>query len=220
MAGNMKALGLALAAVMVLGAVGAQGAWAVEHTFTSSSASTFLTGDDDGGEHEFAAGSAKFKCATTTFQGTEVGTAADSRTLTPSYAECKVGSTTINVTNEGCSYTFDSDTTTDPFTAGESGTVAFKCDEGKFIKFTGPGCTIDFGSQGPLHGVKYTEVGGNLTIEYHVFGITYNVTNAGCALLGFKPGVNTNATFLGNSLVKGYSNAGHTTSSTLGLTTP
>lgn len=220
MSKNFKVLGLAFVVAFAMSAVVAQAAFAVDHTFTSSSESTFLTGDDDGGSHELVAGSAKVVCATSTFTGSQSGTAADSQTITPTYTECKIGSTSVTVTNEGCSYLFDSDTTADANTGGESATVTINCEAGKFIKIVGPGCTIDFGSQGPLHGVKYTATGGNVTTEAHVFGIKYNATNAGCALLGIKQGESSNGTYIGNSLVKGYSNAGHTTAATLGLTTP
>lgn len=183
-------------------------AYAIDHTFNSEAEVTALTGDDDGGSHTLQVGSASINCATVTLASSQIGKEVDTATLVPTHSECKIGSTSISLSNEGCSLEFDSDTAADPGTGGESASVSMKCEPGKFTKLMGPGCTIDFSSQGPLYGIRFHNSGSGseryVTMEVHVFGIRFNATNAGCALLGIKQGESMNGTYLGNGTVKGF----------------
>lgn len=230
---NVKALGLALVAVFAMSAVVAQGAAAVDHTFTSNAAKTFLTATQEG-NHVLKGGELESICKKASFTGEQSGETADKVSVKPSYSECEVpGLGGVTVVNSGCSYEFDSDTTTNPAntTAGESGIVNLKCTAGASITIDGPGCDIIFGEKHganvvnqELHGVKYKDDAENanaITVEAHNFGIKYTTTGAFCFLIGkANGGTYSDGTYLGNATVTGFKNAGHTEVANLGITTP
>lgn len=211
---NAKVLGVALVAVFAMSAMLAQGAAAKEnkHTFTCTAASCNLSVSQEG-THELQAGAAVVKCEVATATGTQVGEEVESVTVTPAYGNCKIGSTNVEVKNEGCKFKFTGETTKDaagPTPEALAATVHI-CDGGGVIKIVGPGCTIDFESQ-TKHGIQYSNSGGSeptdVKVVAHVGNITYNATNAGCALLGVKAGVNTNGVYKGNSTVTGKNTSG------------
>lgn len=211
---NVKAFGLALMAVCAVGAVAAQGAFAVDHTFQATG--KYLTStnikhpDGTGPDHVLSAGAAKISCATASFEGEQAAEKADEQTVTPKYSNCKLGENPATVTNEGCAYTFDSDTTSEgeSGTKGESGTVKV-CNGGGAIKVSAAGCVITFGEQGPLHGIKYSNSGTEPThvdVTAHVFGIKYTTNKAfACTLAGLPTsGEGSNGTYLGNATTTAY----------------
>ena len=182
---NLKTLGLALVAILALGALVASSASArvfseKEHTIITSSA-------DEGAKQVFeveAGSGIKLECTTLTLDentvtGTEIAAnefeAADI-TVKPTYSGCTgpLGST-VHVTNEGCNYTFtftENNTTTGP--------AHVVCQTNKFIKITvtaplfGDICTVKVGSQSPTGTVHYTNIGTGTTRE-----ITVNPTITG-----------------------------------------
>jgi len=213
---KLKALGLSLMAVGVLGAVGAQGAAAVNHSFELTEVSSAdLTGvlikhpDGTGPHHVIKSGAATVTCGVAVLTGTHSEKTKGTAAASPTMSECKVGSTAATVTNEGCETVFYGETTEDPHTKKESGTVERKCSPGKSIVLSIPGCKVNFGSQAPVHGVTYTNEGSAPTgIEVTVHAQTTKFTTnkgVGCVAAGFPAsGEGTDATTLANFTVRAY----------------
>jgi len=111
---NLKALGLALAAVFALGAISASAALAEETEpiahFTSSTYPAKITGEQIG-KHKFVVGSlGEVTCNEARFHG-ELTKASTSLTITPTYSECEMHTflgqhRPTTVTTNGCTYTF------------------------------------------------------------------------------------------------------------------
>jgi hypothetical protein len=163
---NLKALGLAIFAVLALGAVGASLALAEEevetvHKFKAGSVPTHLTVTQAGGTNNIHGeplnGSQDFqfktndkktlKCATFTAQGTVEAAEVEEVTVTPEYSNCSAWETNaenktvkvaeIFVNFNGCDYRFTNKTT--PTTTGTPGyhaTVHIICPVGKKIETT------------------------------------------------------------------------------------
>jgi hypothetical protein len=155
---NLRALGLALAAALVLGAVAASGASA-EYKFTSggTTANTFVTGEQ-WEIHQFFIGGQAIKCFVAKFQGTQSTTTTNQLTITPVYENCTYGETRqIDITMNGCTYLFTGTTN-----AEKHGLFHVKCPAGKVIEahLTEPAgtnkCTITIAEQAATGGVTYT----------------------------------------------------------------
>lgn len=205
---NLKGLGLALVAVLAIAAVGAQTASAaVSHTFFATSAPLQLTGEQTG-ENAFKTGKVEIKCSTATPVGTINETTADEISLSFTLGGCKLGALNVEFINEGCQLAVDSDTTENPATGKEDAAGKLVCEAGKLLKLSGGGCVTDVGSQGPLHGTKFTNVGSapreEVTVESHVVGVVFTATGLNCSLIGIPPGVHTNGTLIINARVQGY----------------
>jgi hypothetical protein len=168
MTGNLKKLGLALVGVLVLGAVGAQGASAVTHTFHSDGPKTIVTGTNVG-PYQFGVGAAGIEeCKKVTAQGTETGTEVSAGTfanntenkvtIVPKYEECTFGGQAATVNFHHCAFVFYGETTTGNTTiAGkEHANVEIECSgpEGKITTHT-VNCTITIGPQLIKHAVRY-----------------------------------------------------------------
>ena len=204
---KLRLLGVAIAVALAITAIAAQAVAAVEHTFFATSAPLQLTGEQTG-LNVFKAGSAEVKCTTATPVGTINEETADEVSLEFTLGSCKLGAAAVTVTNEGCQLAVDSDTTVDPLTSEESAAGKLVCEAGKFLKVTGPGCIVDVGSQGPLHGTKFTNVGTapreEVSVESHVSGVEYNATSTSCGLIGIPKGIHKNGTLIINARVRGY----------------
>lgn len=212
-----------IASLATVSALAAQSASAADHLFVCTAASCENTvGQDE--SHELILGSAKLACTTATATGQQSTEEAESLALTPSLSGCKIGSTNVEVKNEGCEYLFTGNTTksaSNPTGEVETATVHTICPEGKAVKIVGPGCTIDIGSQ-TRHGVRYDNSGGSeptdITLTTHLWNTEYNVTNAGCALLGLKVGLNSNGVYKGNGTLRAYkTGSGHGAGDQVGL---
>ena len=160
---NLKALGLALVAALVLGAIGAQGASAVvEHSyrFDAANETTVLTGHSES-DHvfELGTGGAKVTCTTVTLSGTQQkGNILDTITLHPIYTSCKLGLNNVTVTTNGCNLIYDSDTTANPHFGGEHAAVSIECEPSHDIKIDAACSITKKGSPSnqSLHGVEIT----------------------------------------------------------------
>jgi outer membrane lipoprotein-sorting protein len=232
---NLKTLGIALMAVVVLGAVAASAASAAQDKFrTTAGAEAHLTyeADPDAKTQYFQFSTADpdhfFSCnkitgkATVKDQATEI-------TTTPTYEECTATSLKTNPTEETkvsafvefttCDYNFLANTTTGNPTGGEHANVQIKC--------TTPGDEIHtkvtalklkcitIPEQEIKHAVRYnnTETGGikEITIEWTPHGIKVTTENSvACPTEGGVTKVHENGLYTGKVTLKGYKDAAHT----------
>ena len=231
---NLKALGLALVAMLALGAIGAQGASAVvEHSFRSDAANgrTVLTGSMETSTKDVFSATAGLpvECSVGTFSGTVSGNTVDEVTVHPKYSSCKSPiDSDIMVDTGGCNYVFDSDTTEDAaHSAGtEHARVRLECESAHSatphaIKITAEGCTISFEIthassvevNQSLHGVTYKTLSSAdshsdksaLTVTSTVKTIKYTAEKGSfCGLAGHPAATYSNGTYTGKASVTGY----------------
>ena len=215
---KLKALGLALLALGAMSAIAAQAASAttvVNHEFETTSAPVVLTGTSTT-NHVYSLGGVPAVCEVLTFVGTQSEATVDHITVTPSlHTNCKLGSTTIHVTNNGCSYTFDSDT------VDGSARVSIVCNHTGSITFTDSGgaCVIHFSDTHTngvtvnqnLPGVTYANAGTppnhDVSVAMNVAGIAYEATGFGCTLIGI-PSTGVNGTTTVSMTVRAYEDVG------------
>ena len=166
---NLKVLGLALVAVLALGAAMASVASA---KFDSEIEHTLISGEQPAGKpHTFTVEAGTTTCGTAKFSGTALGTfngtswTKEDLTITPEYSNCH---TTIlgeekvaDVRMNGCEYTFTAGETTEEGTKVH-GTVHIICPESKVIEveITGANiCKVTVPAQGPVAGITYHNTG-------------------------------------------------------------
>jgi hypothetical protein len=200
---KVKAVGLALVAVIAMSAIAAQTASAAHDVFHAESAPVTLTGTQEG-THVFTAEGNEVTCTTATFLGTQKDLTATELTINPTYTGCKFGSLNATVDTANCHYIFDDETT--PSTGDAH--VYSDCTTGN-IKITMSGCTISIDNDQTLNGVAYDNVnnnGGNtreVTVTATVSAINYSASGFGCGLAGIKTGAHTDGTYTGNTIVTG-----------------
>lgn len=117
-------------------------------------------------------------CTEATYHGTVSSATTDSITVTPTYKNCATTDGIwgeVEVTMNGCDYTFRSNSAASTHTPTADATVTIDCEPGKAIVIDHPNCTITVDPQTPKGGVTYTtiteKVGG---VDKHA--ITINVT--------------------------------------------
>jgi hypothetical protein len=234
-----KAFGLALVAMLALGAFAAQGASAVPLTCESlaSGATCFGTGDQDGGTHVFKSAGGSVTCTEAVFSSATVvgaGGAINEQTVTANYPTAKAGGGNnctafgfagAHVNMNECKYTF----TTPTQIAGQpTGVVTFMnsseteplhltCPVGKEIEITPTAfgasvCTQKVPPQTPTAGHVVGRNAGtvaemDVTLEITLTSLHYTGTGSSCG----NSETHSDASLTGNSTVKCYSNAGHTT---------
>jgi hypothetical protein len=229
---NLKALGLALAAIFAMSALVAQGAQAVEtteHTFNSEVEPTVLTGSCDptgACSEEFTAGKAALTCSTVKFEGTVPTKAADTVTVTPTYgnttkpSNCKdkISGAEVIVHTHHCAYVFESDTVLTAGTEEEHAPVEIECSgtEENEITITVPsiGVTLNIPPQKTIKdGVVYTNIGAGKTREVTVHSTAKEIKGTchgvNCFLIGLTNGGEfTNGTYTGTSTIAGFEHKG------------
>jgi hypothetical protein len=226
---NLKAFGLALAAAMALGAIGAQGASAVvEHSFRSSVNNLVLTAATKSKDTVTLTAGLAIEC-NGTFEGTNVGTTRDTLTMHPTYSSCTAFGGNASVHTAGCNFILDSDTTQAPghSTSSEHAAVSVECESSHVIEVTGPGCNVAFAAthssvsvNQSLHGVRYTNLSSHSgkesgTVSATVKTIHYTMTAGSlCGLVGHPAGTYSGATYTGGSTVTGYEDSSQVSGST------
>lgn len=232
---NLKMSGLALLALLAIGAIAAQGAAANEnHSFTSEAEPTELTGT--GGVHEWKLGKTVLKCNKVALTGFLATHSADELNLTPAFSECSLGGLAMTAENKGCKTAFDSDTSPNLATEKkEDAVVSLNCGHSGSLTFATSGeeesIIIHFFDTHPekvpvnqeLHGATYSVQGGEfeseLVIKSHISGLKFVCTGV-CEVLGLKVGTNEGGTTTGTYTVKGYSDAKHEIQVGIGLSSP
>ena len=241
---NLKALGLTLVAAMALGAIGAQGASAVNHEFKSSAAETVLTGHAESGTHKFTATAGVFtECTNATFEGENNGFTRNTVTVHPTYSSCNLSGgaeSNVVVDTGGCNFVFGSDTEASAahFSAQEHARTGLECEGAHsasphVIEITAPGCRIAFEEthansvevNQSLLGVNYTNVESHgshskkaITVNATVRTIRYTVTSGSfCGLIGHAAGTYSSGSYDGKASVTGYEKGTPTGSTTNGF---
>jgi hypothetical protein len=220
---NLKALGLALFAAFAMSAFVAQAASAVNHEFEVTEAPAVSTGVNTTNHVLLVSeGFAEVICKHATFVGTQAAEVQDRLSVYPTYSECSIpGVGGATVTNNGCTYDFDSDTVV------SHAPVSLDCDhKGSITVVAGGGaCTIHFSD---THTEKTVTVNQNLVgvvykneelgVEKHavevvatVTGVTYEATGGFCELLGVVPGTNHDGEVKGSATVQAFEDTGGST---------
>lgn len=151
---NLKAFGLAVVAIFVMGTIAASPAsanqlhfWLTKVTVASNATQTF----------EYETLGQTVECSTVAGSGEATSTVSEI-TFTPTYSSCKapgIGFSSVEVLFNGCDYLFTIEA------AANNGSVHLKCPEGKQIALTikvfgFSVCTLHIGEQTPSGVADYT----------------------------------------------------------------
>jgi hypothetical protein len=233
---NLKTLGLALIAVLVLGAVAASVASAVQDTFrTSAGGEAEITGEaDPDAKTQYFQGSTAdpdkfFSCNKVSVGGKFKDGATSITTTTPKYEECEATSidtvnhqtTKVSATIEftSCDYNFLTNTTTGNPTGGEHASLEIKCTtagDAIHIKVTALKIKcVTIPAQIVTHAVRYnnteTKAGTKeITIEATAHSITTTTENSVACPVPEGTTVHEDGLYTGKTTVKGFKNAAHT----------
>ncbi len=190
---KLKALGLALVAVLAMSAIAASAGQAVP--VITGSGSIHATGERVG--EQFTIDGLTFTCGVSHYSGTAVHNSSTLR-LTPSWTECKLGEAIpLAITTHECHYLFhgtQKDTVPSvKFTAH----MDIECTGGKPITIvsTSPACKMEVNSQTNLTTVEITNDATDLTIQSNLAGITATVTEDGFLCPFTSTGVKTGGTY-------------------------
>ena len=218
MSRNLKALGLALLAIVALSAVVSSVAQA--NNVTASKYPTVITGIDDQVEHGklvklvIGNGARSVECTVDTLEAT-LTAETTAVTTTPTYDECFANTDTkipATVTMNGCDYVLEA-------TSKTTGQATVKCPEGKQIEVhiyenaakhaeNKPLCTYDIKAQPALPGVgiETKNVGTateDLTLNLQVKEIKTLSTIGSAIVCGIASGTTGNSTLSGSYTATG-----------------
>ncbi|HEX3735701.1 MAG TPA: hypothetical protein VHU86_11195 [Solirubrobacterales bacterium] len=182
---NLKILGLAVVAVMAMGAVMASAALATpQFTATEYPVEIHGAGGTGSTAEKFTTEAGTVECGASTFTGTQSG-ASSTLTMHPTYTECVAfGFLSAAVNTEECNYIFHANTkvSTDHYTLSTD----VSCPAGQSIKITASTCSAEVKAQTgltPVNAVNDPESGGkaeDVTVTPAVNGqIAYTVTRDG-----------------------------------------
>jgi hypothetical protein len=127
---NLKALGLALAAVFAMSAVAASSASALSSFTSPAGYPQTLVTEDAGAADAFHVGDDSLTCKNEVFDG-KLEEATESIKVTPTYVDCKTEGATsdnVTVTHNGCEFEFASATTIETDVDGVSVAIV-GCDD-------------------------------------------------------------------------------------------
>jgi hypothetical protein len=198
---NLKALGLALVALVALSAVVAGSASAAGERFHSEVEPTIITGTSTN-THVFAASGATVECTGATFSGTSTLKTETTQTVHPTYSGCTFFGEPASVDTTGCNYVFESETVAGKMPA------EIECTAGYAIKVTSPGCTLTFGPQKNTGGLVVTNEGAGTTRDTKTIsetGATFSKSGPLCFAIS-----GTTGTYKGTTTVKGFKDNGVT----------
>jgi hypothetical protein len=149
---KIKTLGVVLASVFAMSAIGASAASAAE--FHSAIHPQEIHGTQTTG-HVFTTNAGTVTCKKATFTGTTSAKTSATQTLSPDYNECTAfGFINVPIHENGCAYIFDA-----------SGTTEVECPEGKKIEITAPFCTTTVGPQHIAGGMSFANNAGKTDIN-------------------------------------------------------
>jgi hypothetical protein len=193
---KIKALGLALFAVLALTALSASAASAAVE-FHSEGSETVLSGSQVA-EDVFTTNAGTVRCKNATYSGISNAATTATQTVTPTYSECTAfGFVGATIHTNGCTYTF----------SAANNTVTIGCAAGKAIEVTTPTCDVKVGAQGPLKGITYTNGGSgttrDITVDVSIEGLHYEQT--GTSFPACTTGTFTNGKYSGSATVTGES---------------
>lgn len=224
---NLKALGLALCAMLALGAMTASAASATDF-FTGTKAKGWVTGTSHNNKFHIVSEAATFECTTSKFTGTVENGSTEATALatyeglindTPhDPVDCNSTAGQVVVVMNHCHYRLTGNTTNEhPVGGGKNDAVIWiQCPVGSEIEIQSTaGCTIKVPSQTPTQGgVTYTNVnphaGGNaVKVTATVTGIKWTAHGFVCAFGGLAT-EGHDATYQGDVTVTGFEDNGGT----------
>jgi hypothetical protein len=226
MRSNLKALALALAAVFAMSAIAAGSAAAAEeHQFNSEVEPTIIEGTSHAEttqDFELENG-LKVECPVLHAEGTAATKAQDELTVEIDYTgsgengHCDGGGdkTNIEVKDEGCHYTLDSDTTAGNSTGGEHADVTLTCPSNGGITLTDTNTGLDIlvKNQTIEDAVSYENTGAgtsrDVTVKATAHGIEWECENTTffCSIAtGGKSG--NDASYTGSVTAQGFKDEG------------
>lgn len=202
---NLKVIGFAAMAALVVSGIGATGAQAASFSAASTPVTLVTTSDGTGKTAhqvlDFAG--AGLTCSNVSGSATQnTSPVAEFQTASISYSGCNyVGqATTINM--NGCNYNFQA-----------TGVIDIRCPEGREITWSVPNpvCDVVFPAQPNIGTVTYhnIETAGSkeITVSQNLTGLDYTATGAGCPETGtFGNGALTT----GNVIFTGQDHSGNT----------
>ena len=148
---KFKALGLVLASVFAMSAVGAPAASAAD--FFSEVTPQTISGSQTT-THVFTTNAGTVSCKKATFSGAATNGISETQTLAPDYSECTAfGFINVPVHENGCAYVFNA-----------NGTTEVECPSGKKIEITAPFCTTTVGPQHLASGMSFANNAGETDI--------------------------------------------------------
>jgi hypothetical protein len=224
---NLKIMGLALVAMLALGASAASSASA-QHQFTSDEADpVYLTAESSNAVFSTKTATIGVECETNEAVGS-AESPTEEVTVTPTYEGCTagfLGEAPVDMT--GCSYVLFSETTEHLGTDGETvethAPVTIECpDEARIdVEISACPITIDDQEDGKLHGVTYHNdegTGGSkddVTVTVTVDKIHYEgdwteENNFLCETLGGLNRSASDGTYTGSFTVTGFADQSHT----------
>lgn len=188
---NLRKLGLALMAVMALGAVVASAAQATNGEFTAGEYPAVVSAEQETGAeivNRFVVGGVGVECEVATFGGT-LEKPSSTLGIHPHYTNCETSlgtEATIDVTN-GCGYLFHAGEGLNANDDVFAGTVDIHCEsEGKTVEtataivVTAGFCNIDVKTQTGINGITYTNITGSpkdVTIDVNSTNVEVKGTN-------------------------------------------
>jgi hypothetical protein len=229
MNGKLKALGLAFLAVFAFGAIAAQ-AQAAEF-FHSEEKNTILTGTAEGNQifKPVTGGTVEVICGHADFAGTVAATGggtgnwtSETVTVHPRYygeagkpeQECLTAANLTKVHTNKCHYTLNANTTTGNPTGGSHAKVELsECELGGIVLTeTVNGLTVTVPNQTIADAVRYTNTTEvkekpstrSVTLTATAHSIEWKCTPKAACLAAFGASSGTEATYAGNTTVKGY----------------
>lgn len=223
---NLKALGLALVAMFAMSAMASSTASAqTTDLLTSGINKTFLTGTSHDNAFKITSPATEFKCTTAKFSGEIDKATVSEATVKASYngttnivphtTHCSSSVGQVTVDMNSCDYLLTGKT--DGKHNNVSNThaqVHIVCGTaGDHIVITSGLCTVRVPAHTPTEGgVTFTTEGTPSTVKMNitVTGVTYTAHGGFCGLGGISTHGN-NADYSGTVVVKGYSDAAHTT---------
>lgn len=207
---NLKALGLALVAVLALGALTASASSAHVFTSDSTTGTTYFTGEDEV-QNEFSTPAGTVTCTTVSFKGKAAGTEQSEVTVHPSYSNCThsvLGEVTVVTT--GCDYLLKGATD-----EKNMATVKVVCEAGKAITIqTSIGCDLKIGEQSLSSAVSYANAGGggskeDITVTNTAKEIKYTKVATSFGACFFVGGNGSDGEYKGPVTVRGYDDEAH-----------
>jgi len=213
MSRNLKALGLALVAVLAMSALTAAGASAEAFQFKAEKTpTTTLSGKQHGAADVFTTDTGSVSCNEAKYAGTVTGTEVTEVTVTPTYSECTAfGLFNVPIDTNGCQYKF---TVLTKVGANYEGKVDVVCPAGQVIKVTAPLCTVTVGAQNNVPGtITYTNVGAGatreITVDVNLTGLTYEEHRPLFGICENNTVLTHDGTYVGAGLVTGTNGGTH-----------
>jgi hypothetical protein len=197
---KLKAVGLALVAVLAMGGLSAVSASADE--FHSGATSGTVKGTNVGQE-TFTVTFGTVKCTSVTYTGTYSASTVTSQIVTPAYSGCTAfGFANVPIDVNGCQFRFNQ-----PNASTISTVDIINCT--KPMEVTAPNCRVTIGNQNGLTSVRWDNVAAtplHVTATTNITNIIYSEDPVG-SFLPCKSSTNhTGGTYVGENTVKAFNN--------------